>query len=306
MFLIFYQTGEQAPLFFGSAMNNFGVELFLQTFINLALPPTGKNAIIEAEGNRKQDIVSPSYEGFSGFIFKLQANLDPKHRDRMAFVRICSGVYQKGMKISHSRLKKSINLSTAQSLFAQDRESIITAYPGDIIGIHNPGHFAIGDTIFTGNKKITYPGIPSFSPECFAYIRSNNPSAYKKFQKGLSELLDEGAVQLLLEREDTGYSNSILAGVGQLQLEVVDYRLRAEYNVEVKLDSLTYTAARWVNKGWNEVDKIDALGKLHGVFKCKDRWERPVLLFRNPWKIKQLEEEHPELELALWTMPPSN
>jgi peptide chain release factor 3 len=205
-------------------------------------------------------VVHPSEQEFSGFVFKLQANLDPKHRDRMAFVRICSGVFRKGMKVQHSRLQRSLSLSSAQNLFAQDREEVTTAYPGDVIGIHNPGVFAIGDTIYTGSGTVAYPGIPSFSPERFAYIRNPNPSVYKKFQKvcravgsgctgcqrlllvrwcllassgaeftewmfcvstqGLKELLDEGAVQLLRVRGDDGSGTPLLAAVGQLQFEV--------------------------------------------------------------------------------------
>jgi peptide chain release factor 3 len=205
-------------------MTNFGVELFLQTFLHYAQHPMTRTATLEypvtsssfsssTSSSENQDndhkiivdnfsltakstpttpsllstgnsiTIDPQYPEFTGFIFKLQANLDPKHRDRMAFLRICSGIFQKGIKVNHSRMKKTINLSSAQSLFAQDREAITIAYPGDVIGIHNPGYFAIGDTIYTGNKAISFPGIPSFSPEKFAYIRNLNPANYKKYQK---------------------------------------------------------------------------------------------------------------------------
>jgi peptide chain release factor 3 len=214
------KEGSQSLLFFGSAMNNFGIEIFLQRFLQYAQSPMSRMANVSGGsiGNNAQDNaadtsintssetpenssntlslsaqspkpsheleITPNYPEFTGFVFKLQANLNPKHRDRMAFVRICSGMYEKGMKVNHHRYKnKVITLSNAQSLFAQDRESIEIAYPGDIIGIHNPGCFAIGDTIYTGNQVISYPGIPSFSPEKFAFIRNLNPSAYKKFHK---------------------------------------------------------------------------------------------------------------------------
>jgi peptide chain release factor 3 len=257
--LVRIEAGDQSPLFFGSAMTNFGVELFLTTFLRYTRYPMAREATIiglsdavsddeqqeessldkeeeddlleekeQSLSHNSQDTnggttikVQPDFDEFTGFVFKLQANLDPKHRDRMAFIRICSGVYRKGMKVSHHRLKKSISLSSAQSLFAQERESITEAYPGDIIGIHNPGYFSIGDTIYTGTKKIVYPGIPSFSPEKFAYIRNPNPSTYKKFQKGLTELLDEGAVQMLRDRNDDGNGSPLLAAVGQLQFEVI-------------------------------------------------------------------------------------
>jgi peptide chain release factor 3 len=194
--------------------------------------------------DEERTTIMPDNDEFTGFVFKLQANLDPRHRDRMAFIRICSGTFRKGMKVGHSRMKKTINLSSAQALFAKDRESITEAYPGDVIGIFNPGHFAIGDTIFTGNRRIAYPGIPSFSPEKFAYLRNPNPSTYKKFQKGLSELLEEGAVQMLRDRGDDGNGTPILAAVGQLQFEVVEYRLRGEYGVECRMEPLGYSLAR--------------------------------------------------------------
>jgi peptide chain release factor 3 len=296
------QAGEQTPLFFGSAMTNFGVEIFLKRFLQLAQSPPGRMAMVvrrggaASQGQRsvpeedsltdysvegvgsgtpaaelttpdegmrplassvasKECLVPPSDAEFSGFVFKLQANLDPRHRDRMAFVRICSGVFRKGMKVQHSRTERSLSLASAQNLFAQDREEVTVAYPGDVIGIHNPGVFAIGDTIYTGGGRVAFPGIPSFSPEKFAYIRNPNPSTYKKFQKvkqssttpeilgqvcdvlqtayqgmcdciakfctqGLKELLDEGAVQMLRDRSDDGSGSPLLAAVGQLQFEV--------------------------------------------------------------------------------------
>eukprot|EP01038_Epipyxis_sp_PR26KG_P006879 gene6879-9425_t len=320
------QAGDQTPLFFGSAMTNFGVELFLQTFLQYAQRPSGRIAQIDSSSssvnnnnNNNESIndnksdenlletstIEPDNNEFTGFVFKLQANLDPRHRDRMAFIRVCSGTFRKGMKVGHSRMKKTINLSSAQSLFAQDRESIIEAYPGDVIGIHNPGIFAIGDTIYTGSRRVSYPGIPSFSPEKFAYIRNLNPSNYKKFQKGLSELLDEGAVQMLRDRGDDGNGNILLAAVGQLQFEVVEYRLQSEYNVESRMEALGYSIARWVDGGWSAIEKAEADGKLFGVYIVKDRWDRPVLLFRNPWKVTQLADEANYLKMIPWAMPPS-
>lgn len=208
-------------------MTNFGVELFLKDFLQMAQSPPGRLALVEGWGRGDGDkcgdrggdrdgdiggdeggaagggagtvggkddsspkagsaverIVSPTEHEFSGFVFKLQANLDPRHRDRMAFVRICSGVFRKGLKVQHSRLQRALSLSSAQNLFAQDREEVIVAYPGDVIGIHNPGSFAIGDTMYTGSGRVAFPGIPSFSPEKFAYVRNPNPSVHKKFQK---------------------------------------------------------------------------------------------------------------------------
>ena len=297
--------GDQSPLFFGSAMTNFGVQLFLDKFCQMGTKPMGRvSGDEESEGAAM--MIGPEHEEFTGFVFKTQANLDPKHRDRLAYVRVISGKYEKGMKVSHSRSKpgKKYNLAQAQALFGSDRSSVDVAFPGDVIGINNPGSFAIGDTLFTGNNKVVFPGIPSFSPEKFAYIRSPNPSDYKAFRKGIDQLLDEGAIQALRQRNDDGGGPLLLAAVGQLQFEVVQARLKNEYNVESLLEPLSYTLARWVDGGWDAVDKADADGKLFGIMVVQDRWKRPVLLFRNDWKAASLAEEEKYLELKPWSKPP--
>jgi len=311
--------GEQSPLFFGSAMTNFGVQLFLDKFCEMGTKPSGRLAKRKEEGKGKKakedandgddeadELISPDHGEFSGFVFKTQANLDPKHRDRLAYIRIVSGSFQKGMKVGHSRSKpgKKYNLAQAQTLFGSDRESVEVAYPGDVIGINNPGNFAIGDTLFTGNEKIAFPGIPSFSPEKFAYIRNPNPSSYKSFQKGIEQLLAEGAVQALRQRNDDGGGPLILAAVGQLQFEVVQARLKSEYNVDSDLEPIGYTLARWADGGWDAVDKADAAGKLFGIMIVQDRWGRPVLLFRNDWKAASVGEDEKYLELKPWSKPP--
>ena len=307
-------AGSVSPLFFGSAMTNFGVQQFLEKFCTMGTKPVGR--IMETTSSSSKDSSSmadptvtqihPEYEEFTGFIFKTQANLDPKHRDRLAYVRIVSGVYRKGMKVGHSRSKnnKKYNLATAQALFGNDRTSIDIAYPGDVIGINNPGNFAIGDTLYTGNTRIAFPGIPSFSPEKFAYIRAPNPSDYKSFRKGIDQLLDEGAVQALRQRNDDGGGPLLLAAVGQLQFEVVQARLKQEYNVESIMEPIGYTIARWADAGWDAVDKADKDGKLFGIMIVQDRWKRPVLLFRNDWKASSVSEEEKYLELKPWSQPP--
>jgi peptide chain release factor 3 len=225
-------------------------------------------------------------------VFKLQANMDPKHRDRVAFVRVCSGKFEKDMTVQHARSGKSIRLSRPQKLFGQDREVVEDAYPGDVIGLNNPGMFAIGDTIYTG-KRMEYDGIPCFSPEIFAYLRNPNPSKFKPFRKGVSELREEGAVQIMYSANDSR-RDPILAAVGQLQLEVVQYRLQSEYGVETLLEPLPYSVARWVDGGW---EVLDAAGRLFNTVAVKDSWGRPVLLFRNEWNLQQIEGDHPELKL---------
>jgi peptide chain release factor 3 len=276
--------GKMAPVFFGSAMTNFGVQLFLDSFLDYALKPEGRNSTAGA--------LPPTYPEFTGFVFKLQANMDPKHRDRVAFVRVCTGKFEKDMTVNHARTGKVVRLSRPQKLFAQDRESIDVAYPGDVIGLNNPGVFAIGDTIYNG-MKLEYEGIPCFSPELFAYLRNPNPSKFKQFHKGVMELQEEGAVQIMYSA-DEAKRDPILAAVGQLQFEVVQFRMQNEYNVETRLEMLEYKVARWVVGGWDALKKV---GRLFNTVTVKDNWGRPVLLFRNEWNCQQVEVDHPELKL---------
>lgn len=276
--------GQMTPIFFGSAMTNFGVELFLEAFLDYALAPVAYQSSL--------GLVSPTQDDFSGFVFKLQANMDPKHRDRVAFVRVCSGRFDKDMTVSHARTGKTVRLSRPQKLFAQGRESLEVAYAGDVIGLNNPGVFAIGDTIYNG-QKLEYEGIPCFSPELFAYLRNPNPSKFKQFQKGVSELREEGAVQIMYSA-DEAKRDPILAAVGQLQFEVVQFRLQNEYGVETRLELLPYTVARWVEGGWEALAKV---GRIFNAMTVKDSWGRPVLLFKNEWNLQQLQGDHPDLSL---------
>jgi peptide chain release factor 3 len=278
------QQGKMTPVFFGSAMTNFGVQLFLDAFLDYALKPGIHNSSIGE--------IPPEYPEFTGFVFKLQANMDPKHRDRVAFVRVCTGKFEKDMTVSHARSGKTVRLSRPQKLFAQDRQSIDEAYPGDVIGLNNPGVFAIGDTIYNG-KKLEYEGIPCFSPELFAYLRNPNPSKFKQFRKGVSELREEGAVQIMYS-VDEAKRDPILAAVGQLQFEVVRFRLENEYGVETLLETLPYSVARWVAGGWSALEKV---GRLFNTATVKDSWGRPVLLFKNDWNCHQVQADHPELQL---------
>jgi peptide chain release factor 3 len=277
-------AGKLTPVFFGSAMTNFGVELFLESFLDYALKPGSRRS--------SQGDIDPTYPDFSGFVFKLQANMDPKHRDRIAFVRVCSGKFEKDMVVSHARTGRTVRLSHPQKLFGQGRQSLDEAYPGDVIGLNNPGMFAIGDTIYNG-KRLEYEGIPSFSPELFAYLRNPNPSKFKQFQKGVNELREEGAVQIMYSTDESK-REPILAAVGQLQFEVVQFRLRNEYNVDSLLDPLPYSVARWVGGGWEALEKA---GRLFNTVTVKDSWGRPVLLFKNEWNCQQVEGEHPALDL---------
>ena len=278
-------AGELTPVFFGSAMTNFGVRPFLDAFLEMAQRPIARSG---SEGP-----IDPLRPDFSGFVFKLQANMDPRHRDRVAFVRVCSGRFEKDMNVRHARTGKTIRLSRPQKLFGQERAVVEDAYPGDVIGLNNPGMFAIGDTLYTGTK-VEFEGIPCFSPEIFSWLRNPNPSAFKNFRKGVNELREEGAVQILYDT-DQSRRDPILAAVGQLQLEVVQHRLENEYGVETRLEPLGYQVARWGNGGWAALDKVGR------IFNCKtvqDAWSRPVLLFKNTWNLNQLQEEHVDLELS--------
>ena len=276
--------GGLTPVFFGSAMTNFGVRPFLDSFLTMAKKPSSRNS------NRGD--IEPTFSDFSGFVFKLQANMDPKHRDRVAFVRVCSGKFEKDMSVKHSRTGKSIRLSRPQKIFGQEREVVDDAYPGDVIGLNNPGMFQIGDTLYTGSH-IEYEGIPCFSPEIFSWLRNPNPSTFKNFRKGVNELREEGAVQILYD-VDESRRDPILAAVGQLQLDVVQHRLKNEYGVDSFLESIPYQLARWVPGGWDQLQKI---GRVFNCKVVKDCWNRPVILFKNEWNLNQLLEDNPDIDL---------
>jgi peptide chain release factor 3 len=278
-------AGQLSPVFFGSAMTNFGVRPFLDTFLELAQKPIPRPS--------SAGLIDPVAPGFSGFVFKLQANMDPRHRDRVAFVRVCSGQFEKDMTVQHARTGKTIRLSRPQKLFGQDREVVEDAYPGDVIGLNNPGVFAIGDTIYQGSR-LEYEGIPCFSPEIFAWLRNPNPSAFKTFRKGVNELREEGAVQILYDTDESK-RDPILAAVGQLQLEVVQYRLEHEYGVKTRIEPLGFTVARWVVGGW---PALETVGRIFNCKTVRDSWNRPVLLFKNDWNLTQLKDDHPELDLS--------
>lgn len=280
--------GSLTPVFFGSAMNNFGVESFLRHFIKLGMRP---RTFKTHDGN---SIVTPENPDFIAFVFKLQANMDPRHRDRVAFIRICSGVFEKDMTVNHSRTGKSLQLVQPKKFFAQSRESIDVAYPGDIIGLTNPGAFAIGDTIYNG-KLVHLPPLPCFAPELFGYLINKQPSKYKNFHKGVTALQEEGAIQVLQSADET-VRHPILGAIGQLQFEVVQYRLASEYGVDAYIEPMNYSAARWVSGGWTSLEKVD---RMHGATVAKDRFDQPVILFKNAWAMDSIAEQHPHLKLTL-------
>jgi peptide chain release factor 3 len=232
--LAHYLKGNQTPVFFGSAVNNFGVMELLDAFVEMAPPPASRQAV-----TRK---VSPYEDAFSGFVFKIQANMNPAHRDRIAFLRVCSGKFRRGMKVFHHRIGKEVAIANATILMAQDRANIEEAYPGDVIGIHNHGTIKIGDT-FTEKEPLKFTGIPNFAPEHFRRIRLKNPMKSKQLQKGLEQLSEEGAVQVF---RPLGSAEYILGAVGVLQFDVTVERLKNEYGAETVYEPAQYVTARWV------------------------------------------------------------
>jgi len=229
-----YLSGEQTPVFFGTALGNFGVREMMHDFVEWAPSPTER-----ATETRR---VAADEEKFTGFVFKIQANMDPKHRDRIAFMRICSGKYTKGLKMRHTRIAKDVRIADAVTFVAGDREAVEEAWSGDIIGLHNHGTIQIGDT-FTEGEELKFTGIPHFAPELFKRVRPTDPLKMKQLQKGLQQLSEEGAVQLFMPKRN---NDLILGAVGQLQFEVVMYRLKDEYKVECLYEPISVATARWV------------------------------------------------------------
>lgn len=278
-----FRAGELTPVYFGSALNNFGVERFLDALVDLAPSPQPR------ESNHGP--ISPTQAEFSGFVFKIQANMDPKHRDRMAFMRICSGRFEKDMAVLHPRLGRSIRMSRPHRLFAAERETVEEAYPGDVIGLSNPGLFNIGDTVCTG-KAILYPAIPLFQPELFGVLRNLKLDKYKQFNKGVEQLQEEGVVQIFYDI-DSFRREPIVAAVGQLQFDVVVARLATEYNVETTVQPSEYTVARWVIGDEKAIEQATWSSQSRRV---RDREGRLVALFTSVWQLNYYVERNPDLK----------
>lgn len=279
--------GKLSPVFFGSALTNFGVETFLSHFLDMTSPPLGRSGK-DVEVDPMKD------EFFSAFVFKIQANMNKAHRDRIAFMRICSGEYTPGMEVIHIQAKKKLRLNQSTQMMADERKIVEKAYAGDIIGVFDPGIFAIGDTLST-KDKIEFEGIPTFAPEHFARVRQMDTMKRKQFIKGIYQIAQEGAIQIFQEF-NTGMEEIIVGVVGQLQFEVLTYRLENEYNVEVKLEKLPYEHIRWIDN-YSEIN-IDKLQGTSDMKKIKDLKDRPLLIFVNSWSIRMVEERNPDLVLS--------
>lgn len=278
-----YLKGNQTPVFFGSAVNNFGVREMLNAFVEIAPPPLPRLTTTR--------LVMPGEEPFSGFVFKIQANMDPAHRDRIAFLRICSGRFQRGMKVRHHRIGKDVLLSNPIIFMAQDRALVDEAWPGDIIGIHNHGTIKIGDT-FSEKEPLKFTGIPNFAPEHFRRVLLKSPLRAKQLQKGLTQLAEEGAVQLF--RPLLG-SEFILGAVGVLQFDVTMARLRAEYNVEAVYEVVSYATARWVH--CEDPKRLDQFEKANQANLALDADGNLTYLAASEWRLGNVAEQWPGISL---------
>ena len=274
--------GKLSPVFFGTALSDFGVTEFLEHFLKISPPPSDRKTTTGK--------VSPTDEFFSGFIFKIQANMNPAHRDRLAFLRICSGTFERGMNVTLSRTGKQFKLNQSTQLMANERETIDIACAGDVIGIYDSGNYQVGDTLTNSNEKIFFEPLPTFPPELFMKVRPINTMKAKHFQKGVDQLAQEGAIQVYRNE----YNEVILGAVGQLQFEVFEHRIKNEYNSDIRMEPISFTVARWV-----KCDDIEKLKDFQNS-RCTlvfDHFDRPILLFANQYTLDTFIERNPDLKL---------
>ena len=285
-----FRGGQVTPVFFGSAMSNFGVEPFLDRFVELAPPPRSRKT--------STGVLEPDAPRFTGFVFKIQANMDPQHRDRIAFVRVCSGRFHRGMTVHHVRTAKDLTLARPVQFLAQERTVIDEAYSGDIIGIWDPGVLRIGDTLCEG-EPLEFEGIPRFSPEHFVRVRLEDPLKRKQLKKGLDQLSEEGAVQMFFDRTRLE-REPILGAVGVLQFEVIQHRLKSEYRVQVGFDRLPFRLARWIEGENLNLDKFELSGRTTCVLDVEDR---PLVLFDSEWLLQMAERDNPKVRFVAAVQP---
>src|SRR5271165_17701 len=283
--------GRQTPVYFGSAINNFGIQLLLDGFLGDAVPPQPRRTVA---GGASREVPLES-DKFSGFIFKIQANMDPRHRDRIAFLRVCSGRFRRDMSVHHSRSEKKVRLSSSHKLFGNERETVNEAFPGDVIGLVGHNGFGIGDTLTT-DPKIIYKEIPRFTPEAFSYLHNPNTAKFKQFRQGLEQLMQEGVIQALYLR-NSSVKTPLLAAVGPLQFEVVQFRLESEYGAESRLEAAPWTVVRWPPTDMKE-DDLDALSLPTGSRIAYDLGKNPVVLFANDWSADYFTKTNERVPLS--------
>ena len=284
-------AGKLSPVFFGSGVNNFGVQLLLDSFLKWSSEPRGR----DSKATEEPKPVSPEHEAFSGFIFKIQANMDPKHRDRIAFVRIVSGKFERDMVVQHVQSGKKVRLSSSHKLFGNERETVNEAFPGDIIGLVGHGGFGIGDTLTTENA-LRYDEIPRFTPEVFEYFHNPNTAKFKQFREGLDQLLLEGVAQAFYLK-DTASRVPLLAAVGPLQFEVLQYRLETEYGAETRREAAPFTAVRWLPPGLTD-EQLNALSLPTSSRLAFDIDKNAVALFPTEWALNYFAQNNAGLELS--------
>ncbi|MCC6231181.1 MAG: peptide chain release factor 3 [Verrucomicrobiales bacterium] len=284
-------AGQLTPVFFGSAVNNFGVQLLLDAFLDLAPAPRPRRI-------RDREI-DPERSGFSGFIFKIQANMDPRHRDRLAFVRICSGRFERDMSVVHTRTGKKVRLSSSHKLFARERETVDVAYPGDVVGLVGHDEFRIGDTL-AEDASLVFEEIPRFTPECFAYLHSTTTAQFKRFREGLEQLLQEGVVQAFFPLDSLSRV-PLLGAVGPLQFEVVQFRLQSEYGAESRLEQGAWSVVRWVTGGVPDPVGLEGLLPT-GARLARDAAGHLVILFTDAWACEFFASRN--LSVTLSSSPP--
>ncbi len=279
------RAGRLTPVFFGSALTNFGVEPFLEEFLKITTPPLPRET--------ETDIVEPLSDYFSAFVFKIQANMNKAHRDRIAFLRICSGKFEKNMEVLHVQGGRKMKLSQPQQIMAQEREVVDEAYAGDIIGVFDPGIFSIGDTICSPSKTVRFKGIPTFAPEHFALVRQKDTMKRKQFVKGVTQIAQEGAIQIFQEL-GSGMEEVIVGVVGTLQFDVLKYRLNNEYNVEIIMEGLPYQFIRWIGNTVIDIKKLDLSSDTKRIHDLKGRY---LMLITSQWSINWAMEQNKELIL---------
>ena len=280
------QHGKLSPVFFGSALNNFGVEEFLENFLEMTSSPLARVA--------GDTIVDPFQDNFSAFVFKIQANMNKAHRDRIAFMRICSGKFIRDNEYYHVQANKTIKLAQPQQLMASDRAIIDEAYAGDIIGVFDPGIFSIGDTICQKGMNVSFEGIPTFAPEHFAAVERIDTMKRKQFEKGIEQIAQEGAIQIFHE-PNTGFEEIIVGVVGVLQFEVLEYRLKTEYGVDIRRRDLPYECIRWIDSSEKPLNELNLTSDTKLVQDFKDNY---LLLFAYEWNIRWAQDKNPGLKLS--------
>ena len=278
--------GELSPVFFGSALTNFGVEIFLKHFLKMTTPPLARMADC--------GVIDPMEQDFSAFVFKIQANMNRAHRDRIAFMRICSGRFDAGMEVYHVQGNRKLRLSQPQQMMAEQRHVIDEAYAGDIIGVFDPGIFSIGDTICMPGQKFAFEGIPTFAPEHFARVSQMDTMKRKQFVKGINQIAQEGAIQIFQEMS-SGMEEIIVGVVGVLQFDVLKYRLENEYNVDIRLEMLPFEHIRWIENTDMDPEKITGTSDMKRI---RDLKGRPLLLFVNSWSVGMVLDRNPGLILS--------